>query len=287
MKKSDNPFFSVVIPSYQQCAFLEDGLRSVLEQNVTGEVLVLDGGSRDGSVDIIRKYESKIDWWRSERDGGQAQAVNEGVRRSKGRVIAWVNSDDMLVAGALEAVESEFRLHPDTDIVIGSALWCNSDGSEFAFWSAPKAVEAEDFSRGYSMIAQPSVFMARKFWEAMGGLDESLHLSLDYDLWVRCLKSGARIRLIDRPLSINRIQPEAKTRDYKAFLEIQQRAEFHFNLEHSPRANSYWQAFGLRLFGMFPLEFVLSTALRKCFQRSILPGAFVPRRFRKFARLPV
>lgn len=286
MRKSDDPFFSVVVPSYQQRAFLEDGLKSIMEQDVTGEVLVMDGGSRDGSVEVIRKYESQIKWWRSARDGGQAQAVNEGVNRSIGTVIAWVNSDDMLVTGALGAVEKVFRDHPETDIVIGSAFWCNADGSEFSFWSAPKHVALEYFSSGYSFIAQPSAFVRREFWMKVGGLDESLHLSLDYDFWVRCLKSGAKVQVIEFPLSINRIQPEAKTKDYKVFLEIQQRANFHFTGSSKNRPNSYWEAYGVKLFRLFPSRFIVSTMLRKVMGRSRLPGANVPLRYKKLAKLP-
>lgn len=285
IKKSDKPFFSVVIPSYQQGAFLGDALKSVIEQDVTGEILVLDGGSRDESVSVIKQFESSIDWWRSARDGGQAQAVNEGVKRSRGQVIAWVNSDDLLVTGALQRVEAEFKKYPDTDIVIGSAFWCNEDGSEFSFWSAPRQVRREDFSKGYSYLAQPSVFVSKEFWQKVGGLNESLHLSLDFDLWVRCLNNRASLRIVKEPLSINRIQPGAKTKDYKVFIELQKIADLHFQQSTILRANTYWQAYGIRLFKIFPIQFVLSTMVRKLLKRSKLPGAYVPHQYSKMARV--
>ncbi len=279
--------FSVVIPSYQQGRFLREALESVLQQESCSEILIMDGGSKDDSVSVIKEYEDRISWWRSGPDGGQAQAVNEGVQRATGEVICWLNSDDFLVAGALKAVEDSFRSNPDLEMLVGSAFWCNEDATEFSFWSAPRRLMLGDLSKAYSFLAQPSVFIKRSVWEKVAYLDESLHFSLDYDFWIRCLKAGVRTKLIDFPLSVNRIQPSAKSRDARMFDEIFERSKFHFGKSDLRRPTGYLEAFGFDLFRIFPIRFIFSTIFRKINNRdSALPGSNVPLRYQKLAVRP-
>lgn len=287
MRDAELPVFSVVIPSYQQGRYIADALKSVIQQECHFEILVLDAGSKDNSVSVIRQYENQIAWWRSKPDGGQAQAVNEGVQRAKGDLICWLNSDDLLVAGALRKVEDAFKADRNLEMLVGSAFWCNEDASEFSFWSAPRRLIPSDLSKAYSFLAQPSVFIKHSVWEKLGYLDESLHFSLDYDFWIRCLKAGVYAKTINDPLSINRIQPSAKSRDSKMFDEIFERSKFHFQRTTLKRPTGYLDAFGLDLFQILPLSFILSTFIRKVFdKRSILPGGYVPWRYRSLAVPP-
>jgi len=279
--------FSVVVPSYQQGIYLPDALMSIIQQEADFEILVLDGGSSDNSVAVIQEYSEHIAWWRSERDGGQAQAVNEGVRRAKGEVICWLNSDDFLVSGALKSVEEAFRSDPSLEMLVGSAFWCSDDASSFSYWSAPKRLVLSDLSKAYSFLAQPSVFLRRSVWERLGFLNEGLHFSLDYDFWIRCLKMGVKARSVFRPLSVNRIQPTAKSRDSRMFVEIYEQAKVHFPNVSSRPPTGYADAFGLELFRILPFAFILSTAVRKIFSRgSMLPGSYLPARYRDLAVAP-
>jgi glycosyltransferase involved in cell wall biosynthesis len=124
------PRITIVTPSYQQAHFLEQTIRSVLLQGYPNlEYIVLDGGSTDGSVEIIRKYEWWIDYWTSGKDGGQAEAIDRGFERATGELVAWQNSDDLYLPGALAAFGRLFARHPKTELAIGGCIWINADGT--------------------------------------------------------------------------------------------------------------------------------------------------------------
>lgn len=188
MKKSfmsQWPKITVVTPSYNQGAFLERTIQSVLSQNHPNlEYMIIDGGSTDGSVDIIRKYSNKLAYWVSEKDKGQANAINKGFRRATGDIVAWLNSDDEYCLGALEAVAKTFMADKDVDFVFGNRISVDENGrvlrddrhTRFAF---PALVV-------YGMIvSQPATFWKRELLEKYGYLDESMRFCMDYEFFCR------------------------------------------------------------------------------------------------------
>ncbi len=178
------PLVTIVTPSYNQAPFLEWALRSVLAQDYPHiEYIVVDGGSSDGSVDIIRKYEHRLAWWVSEPDRGQADAINKGFARAQGSILGWVNSDDMLAPGAVRQAVEAFARHPDVGMVVGEALFIDAVGRPFRHYvSDARTLEDLLFFR---ILPQPAVFFRREVFQAIGGLDVRFHYLLDHHLWIR------------------------------------------------------------------------------------------------------
>lgn len=209
---SDWPLISIVTPSFNQAGFIEKTLRSVLLQGYPKlEYIVIDGGSTDGSVDIIKGYEERLAYWVSEPDQGQSHALNKGFVRASGEIVAWLNSDDYYTPDALARVATAFAEHPDVGLIYGDCWFLHDyDGSLELVGTEPP-----DFGRilaGYNVIRQPSAFMRRSAFEAAGGLNESLHLALDFDLWLRMLKHTRALRLDDDPLSVVHDHADTKSR---------------------------------------------------------------------------
>lgn len=223
---------SIVTCSYQQGPFLDATIRSVLDQGFPGlEYLVIDGGSSDGSVDIIKGYADRLAYWVSERDSGQSDALIKGFARSSGDIQGWLCSDDLLLPGALQAVADFFASHPDVDAVYGDALWIDAEGNHL------RAKKESGFHRlaflfDHNYIPQPSMFWRRSLYEKVKGLDTSFHLAMDSDLWERFSRM-TQIAHIPSYLSCMRYYPEQKTRALKP----QGRAEDALIRGRSPLAN--------------------------------------------------
>jgi len=199
---------SIITPSFNQAAFLEQTMRSVLEQDYPRiEYMVVDGASTDHSVDIIRKYESKLAWWVSEKDSGQADAINKGFARATGEVIAWLNSDDYYLAGTVSAAVKIFEEHPEVVLVYGNMLSVDEDGKTFNTLNY-KQLTLEDLLC-FQIIGQPAVFMRRSALQAAGGLDPTFHFMLDHYLWIRMAQQG-KILHVDQTWSAARYHAEAK-----------------------------------------------------------------------------
>jgi len=178
------PTVSIVTPSYNQASYLEFCLQSVFQQDYQPlEYLVVDGDSNDGSQEIIQKYANQLAWWISEPDQGQADAINKGFRRASGEIVAWLNSDDLYLPGAVSAAVDLFEKNPDVSVVYGDAVSADSQGRllnelRFDTWGAA------DFLQ-FKIICQPAVFMRRSALEKVGYLDTSYHFFLDHQLWIR------------------------------------------------------------------------------------------------------
>ena len=201
---------SLVTCSFGQARFLDATLRSVLDQNYRNlEYIVIDGGSTDGSIDIIRRHEGRLAYWVSENDAGQTDALAKGFAKSTGEVMGWLCSDDLSIPGALHRIGRFFEDHPEVDAVYGDALWIDADG---VCLRAKKEMAFDRFSLmfDHNYIAQPSMFWRRGLYERVGGLDRNFNLAMDSDLWEK-FSRVARIHHVPEYWSCMRYYPEQKT----------------------------------------------------------------------------
>lgn len=200
---------SVIVPSYNQAAYIEATLSSILDQAAPpAEVIVNDGGSSDGSVDIIRRYEGRLAW-SSARDHGQTDAINKGLHACTGDVVAYLNSDDVYFPGALATVAEYFSAHPDCLVLYGRAHHLHADGS----YMEDYATQPWDYERLFETcyLCQPAVFWRREVHARFGYFDERLHFGMDYEFWLRV---GAHTRfhhLEGAPLAGSRLHADTKT----------------------------------------------------------------------------
>ena len=208
------PSISIVTPSFNQAAYLERTIQSVLDQGYPRlEYLVMDGGSSDGSVSIIGRYDSAISYWVSEPDAGQAAAVNQGWARSSGEILGWINSDDFYLPGTLSFVGSYFASHPETLMLYGRCQVVDADGRPLGVIGDP--FDMRRILRGDDMIPQPSAFVRRAAWEKAGAIDESLRYSMDYDFFIRVARLAPPV-FAERLMSAFTVHQRAKTTQDRA-----------------------------------------------------------------------
>ncbi|HEX4054877.1 MAG TPA: glycosyltransferase family 2 protein [Tepidisphaeraceae bacterium] len=204
------PSVSIVTPTLGQAAFIEATIQSVLEQDYPRlEYFVADGGSTDGTLDLLRKYDSRLRWI-SQPDHGQADAINKGFAQTTGEILAWLNSDDTYAPGAVSAAANFFAAHPEVGVVYGNADFIDAAGHRIG-----RCQNIEPFSRHrllyYSdFLVQPAVFFRRSVFESAGGLDPSLCWSMDYDLWLK-LSTRTQFAFIPRVLANYRWLDTSKT----------------------------------------------------------------------------
>ena len=178
------PLVTVVTPSFNQAEFLEQTIQSVLTQDYPNiEYMVVDGGSTDGSVEIIQKYADRLDWWVSERDSGQAEAINKGLSRATGKYVAWLNSDDIYLPGTIRKAVAALEAEPDAGLVYAQLLSINTRG-EHVNTIRYRRYALEDLL-AFRIIGQPTVFMRREILEKVGLLSTEYNYLLDHHLWLR------------------------------------------------------------------------------------------------------
>ncbi|MGY3387772.1 glycosyltransferase involved in cell wall biosynthesis [Bradyrhizobium sp. USDA 3311] len=211
--RADSPQVTVVVPSYNQGPYLEDALQSIEIQDVATEIIVMDGGSTDISLTVLKRWSERLAYWRSEPDGGQASAINEGIRRGTAPYVCWLNSDDKLEPGSLRALIKALEDNPTAPAAYGNALNINSRGSTSPVWVQPFS---ERRLRLRCIISQPGTLIRRSAWEALDGLDPTLHFALDYDLWWRLYRSFGPLVHVPRILAVNRLHTDTKTRNNRA-----------------------------------------------------------------------
>lgn len=236
------PKISVITPSYNQAEYLERTIQSVLSQNYPNlEYIIFDGGSKDNSVEIIKKYEGWLTFWKSEKDNGPADAINKGLKMASGEIVGWLNSDDVYTPNSLFRVAEEFL--KGARVVYGHALYVDKNDIPVAMDHGYQKTKIYlGYQQGFNetikywqtvyMIPQPTVFWRKEFLEQYGLLDKKYKYIFDYEYFLRLTKNGIEFSLIDEVQALYRIHNESKTSSFDAFYE-----ELY---EHS-RSNLKWE----------------------------------------------
>ncbi len=207
---SAHPKVSIVMPSYNQGQFLEASIESVLAQDYPNiEYIAVDGGSKDNSVEILKKYQSHFAWWVSEKDKGHADALNKGFSHATGDILAWLNSDDIYLPGAIAEAVAILQEHPEVGMVYGNADLIDNSGVKVGEFSA-RQTDYRRLLRGSVHIPQATTFFRADLWRQVGPLDLSLFFSFDYDLWVKLAKVS-RLLYVPKRWAQFRIHDDGKT----------------------------------------------------------------------------
>jgi glycosyltransferase involved in cell wall biosynthesis len=211
----DYPFISVITPSYNQVRFLRDNLVSVLNQCYTEyEHIIIDGGSTDGTVDILKSYDKRISYWVSEPDRGQSDALNKGLAAASGEVIGWQNSDDFYLPGAFHFVGETFRENPEIDVIYGDYLYVNEGNRIVGSKKYTPCFDIREYLYVGANISNQSVFFRREALEKVGGFDVDLHLAMDFDLFLK-LSAFARFKHVRTYLGAYRVHGEQKGQTHR------------------------------------------------------------------------
>jgi glycosyltransferase involved in cell wall biosynthesis len=210
------PKITVVTPSYNQGEFLEKTILSVLNQNYPNlEYIIMDGGSTDNSVDIIKKYEDKVSYWQSQSDEGQSAAINAGFKRATGDILCWLNSDDRFVDNTLSIVGNYFIKYKDCQWLVGNGEIVDTKG-KYIETMIPSSLDFGIVSHWPdNAFSQPSVFWTRSLWEESNKINELLNFSMDFDLWLQFSKLTDGC-IINKTLSKAIRHKDMKTKKYAA-----------------------------------------------------------------------
>jgi glycosyltransferase involved in cell wall biosynthesis len=205
----NKPLVSIITPSFNQAEFIEETICSVIKQDYDNiEHIIIDGGSTDGSVEIIRKYEKHIAWWISEQDKGQSDALAKGFSRANGAIFGWLCSDDLLMPSTVRLAVEELLENDHVSLVYGDRLYIDAKGNVV---DAPRLPSYWDsMLRMNITIPQETAFFRREVFEQVGGIDLSLKCSMDFDLWCRLAKKS-RFKHIPAFMGSYRLQHNAKS----------------------------------------------------------------------------
>jgi len=233
--ESQNPLVSIIVPSFQQGAYLRDCIGSIVSQEgVAVEILVFDSESTDNSPHILKEFEGLVRIT-IERDLGQAHAVNKGLRQSKGDIVGFLNSDDILLPGSLQRVVEYWVRNPKTDLLYGKARYIDQEGEVIGEYRT-REWDWDKF-QGECFICQPAAFWSRRIMEGIGKLDQSLTCSMDYDYWLRIGQAGGRVAYLDEYLACSRDYPQTKTRNLRGTVFIE---NFRLSLKRLGYVHGFW-----------------------------------------------
>src|SRR5829696_4267857 len=201
---------SIVTPSFNQDRYIEQTIQSVLLQDYPSiEYMLVDGGSTDGTVSIIKKYEEKLAFWVSETDRGQTDAINKGFERAKVDILAWINSDDTYAPGAIAAAVKCLQEHTEVGMVYGDCNYIDESGNVIGKFNA-RQTNYRLLRQGYTHIPQQTMFFRAELWKQVGPLDPSFYFAMDYDLWTR-IAAHTQIRYIPQTWANFRLHTSGKT----------------------------------------------------------------------------
>jgi glycosyltransferase involved in cell wall biosynthesis len=204
------PRISIVTPSFNQAPFLEETILSITSQGYPNlEYIVMDGGSTDGSVEIIRKHRDRIAFWRSERDAGQSDALRRGFQRATGEIFAYLNSDDTLEPGALKIVGEYMASHPEVDLLYGDMNFIDASGRYL--YTAYPWLDLRVLVYENPFVPQQAMFWRKDLYDRTAGINPALLFAMDYELTLKFLLAGARVAKVRRVLANFRVHPEAKS----------------------------------------------------------------------------
>ncbi len=261
------PRLAIVTPSFQHAPFIEETLRSVLDQSIACDYIVQDGASTDGSVDLIRRHANRLDAFASEPDSGQADAIQRAFAKTSGApddLMAWINSDDFYLPGALAYVVHYFATHPEVDVLYGHRVVVDEHSREIGRWFLPP--HDPEILRLNDFVPQETLFWRRRLWDRVGGIDPSFQFALDWDLLLRFQAAGANIVRVPYFLASFRVHSAQKTsaqissigqREIDALrqrtfrrpvppAEIESHSRLFRYLRHSARIELLWRTFGIR-----------------------------------------
>jgi glycosyltransferase involved in cell wall biosynthesis len=208
-----NPLVTVITPVYNQVRFIQETIESVLAQDYGNiEYIIVDGGSEDGTLEIIRKYEDQVSIIISEPDGGQSEAINKGYRLARGEIVAWLNGDDLYFPWSVSSAVARFISNPELAITYGHSIHVDDKGNFLRYFH-----QVEEFNRFRllnctNFISQPTTFIKREKLIEVGLLCEDLHFTMDYDLWCRFAKAGMKFEFIPMVIAANREYGKTKTK---------------------------------------------------------------------------
>jgi glycosyltransferase involved in cell wall biosynthesis len=207
------PLITVITPSYNQGQYLEETIDSVLSQGIRDlEYIVVDGGSTDESVEVIRRHESRLAWWVSEKDRGQSHAINKGLARATGTWVAYLNSDDVYLPGALQSLLDALRAAPEARWMAGGVIGFGTSEAPVHEWHLPTVPRTMlDLLSSRFQMAQPGHVWSRELVRSVGGFDESLRYLFDINLYAAFLARGERCHALQRPVAGYRFHATSKT----------------------------------------------------------------------------
>ena len=273
------PKVSLVTPSFEQGAFLEETILSVLNQGYPDlEYVVFDGGSTDGSLDILKRYGDQITYWESVADNGQSQAINKGWKRATGKYIWWLNSDDMLMPGALFQSVAYLEDHPGVGFVYGDLEIIDAGGMRKGRHRYADFIYEQVLQTGQD-ISQAGALMRRDLLDRIGFLNEDLHFMMDLEYWHRLALDGIDIHHLAEPLALFRVYDETKTQASSARL-IEERYRVARLITSHPRfhstgdaAASVWSSTHIACARGYAKAGLFAPGLRECWRSLIrMPG---------------